>query len=509
MRIIFGRNLHTSMIRNIFTTSLLLAFSLSISAQGYKYKFNVEGVKDTLIYLAKYYGKKQYYEDTAKVDSKGNFVFEGEEMLPGGIYLMVMPDKASYFELAVSGTETEFEIRTKKSDLLQSAQATGSPENEAFYEYQRFISEKGVKADGLNTNIKAAKEAGNEKEAKRYQDELQKINSEVQAFKKEFIAKHLDKLITKVLLASEDPVIPEDLKSIGDETLDQAKLRWYKDNYFNDFDFSDDRLLRSPVFHRKLDYYMQKLVIQIPDSIIKEAEEIIAKTKGNKETFKYVVHYVTNTYEKSKLMGMDAIFVHMAKKYYMTGQAYWMDSTKIAKVEERAKALEPLLLGKVAPNIILPDTNGENGTWHNLHQIPAKFTVLYFWDSGCGHCKKATPKLVKWFNELDKNRSIAIFAVGTELENGDWKKFIKKNGLNFINVSDTPEINKNAAKYINKTTLASLNFRNTYDIYSTPVVYILDQNKEIIAKKLGVEQIGDFIDRYEKEAEKMAEEKLH
>jgi hypothetical protein len=37
-------------------------------------------------------------------------------------------------------------------------------------------------------------------------------------------------------------------------------------------------------------------------------------------------------------------------------------------------------------------------------------------------------------------------------------------------------------------------------------VYVLDHNKEIIAKKLGVEQIGDFLDRYEKEAAKMAAE---
>ena len=71
-------------------------------------------------------------------------------------------------------------------------------------------------------------------------------------------------------------------------------------------------------------------------------------------------------------------------------------------------------------------------------------------------------------------------------------------------VSDTPEINKNAYEYLQKgvTTLNSLNFRDVYDIYSTPVVFILDKDKKIIGKRLGVEQIEDFI----KDVEKMKKE---
>ncbi|MFQ3326849.1 MAG: hypothetical protein ACI8YC_001488, partial [Salibacteraceae bacterium] len=34
---------------------------------------------------------------------------------------------------------------------------------------------------------------------------------------------------------------------------------------------------------------------------------------------------------------------------------------------------------------------------------------------------------------------------------------------------------------------------------STPQVYVLDKDKKIIAKKLGVEQLADFIDNHSKE----------
>ena len=488
-----------------FLTLLFLIPIQDIQAQkDYKLAFNVKGLSDTIVYLANYYGKKQYYADTADVDSKGNFVFEGKELYEGGIYLVVMPDRSGYFEMIVSGTETNFTMECDKGNFIQTMKIKGSPENQAFYEYQKFVTEKGMYAQTVQTKYEALKEQPDS--ASKYEAVLKEVNKEVESFKSDFTSKYPKMFISKVLTAGNDPKIPEDKPRFKDEADSKAwDFNYYKSHYFDGFDFSDERLIRTPVFHRKISYYMTKLVVQIPDSITKEADWMVEQTKEAKENFKYVVHFVTNHYEKSKVMGMDAVFVHMAEKYYLTGQVFWMDSTKIAKVEERATALSPLLLGKIAPNIILPDTNGENSKWHNLHKIDADFTILYFWDPGCGHCKKATPKLSEWYSESKDKYNLEVFAVCTELETKDWKKFIRDKKLSFLNVSDNPEINKNAAKYLHLTTLNSLNFRNIYDIYSTPVVYVLDRNKEIIAKRLGVEQLEDFISRYSEELKKQNE----
>jgi hypothetical protein len=43
------------------------------------------------------------------------------------------------------------------------------------------------------------------------------------------------------------------------------------------------------------------------------------------------------------------------------------------------------------------------------------------------------------------------------------------------------------------------NIREKYDVYSTPVIYILDKNKVIKAKKIGSEQIKDIIRNMEAE----------
>lgn len=45
------------------------------------------------------------------------------------------------------------------------------------------------------------------------------------------------------------------------------------------------------------------------------------------------------------------------------------------------------------------------------------------------------------------------------------------------------------------TTLESLNYQNTYDIFSTPKVFLLDKDKKIIAKSISISQLEDMIDR--------------
>jgi hypothetical protein len=49
------------------------------------------------------------------------------------------------------------------------------------------------------------------------------------------------------------------------------------------------------------------------------------------------------------------------------------------------------------------------------------------------------------------------------------------------------------------------NLKERFDIYSTPVIYILDKDKKIKAKRLGAEQVIDMLkmlDKMDKAAEK-------
>lgn len=473
-----------------------LFIALSISAQAplqqpilnYDFKFKIANLSDStdsVAFMANYYGNKQYYFDTALISPSGEIQFTGDT-IRGGIYSIILSDRKSYFEFVVN--EPQISMETKAPDFVKNMKVKTSVENASFYEYLRFIEGESSAAQELQAKMEGASD--NEKE--KITEELKVIDERVTGYKLDFINKHPDLFVAKIFKTSAEPDIPE-FSEIKDEK-ERQKLRYraFKNQYLADVDFSDDRLLRTPVLHNKLNYYITKLVAQVPDSIIKEADALVSRTNGNREVHKYVVHHITSKYEDSKIMGMEAVLVHMGLNYYCPDKAWWLKKKKLEEFCERVQKMEPLLIGKTAPDLILMDTNGN---WRQLHSIDKKYTILYFWDSGCGHCKKVTPKLKEFYAEYSQ-KGIEVFAVGTEFENKDWIKYIKKNQLPWINVSDNPEINEKAHDLIRegKTTLESLNFRDTYDIFSTPKIYLLDENKTIIATKLMPEQMGDYID---------------
>ncbi len=488
--------------KQIYTLIFLSVISLSALAQDkmptYDFKFKITNLSDStdsVAYLANYYGSKQYYFDTATFEPGGVLHFKGDSIM-GGIYSIILSDKKSYFEFVVN--EPKIEMETKSGGFVNSMKVKTSDENTKFYEYLGFIEGKTKEVELL----KKRREEAKGKDQKAIEEQLGALDKEVIGYKLNFIDENPDFLISKVFKASAEPEIPEYKEIKDDDERQRRRYQEFKSAYLKDVDFADERLLRTPVLHNKMNYYITKLVVQAPDSIIKEADELVKRTNGNKETYKYIVHHITSKYEDSKVMGMESVLVHMGQNYYCPDKAWWLSVKKRKEFCERVNKMAPLQMGKYAPDLILMDTLGQ---WRQLYEIKAKYTALYFWDSGCGHCKKVTPKW-KEFYELYKTKGVEVYAVGTEFENKDWKKYVKKNELPWINVSDNPEINENAQELMReqKTTLQSLNFRETYDIFSTPKVYLLDENKKIIAAKLMPEQMGEYLDHLiqeEKEAE--------
>lgn len=465
----------------------LVSFSQKTQTlKGYQLKFKIAGIKDTVVYLASYYGPKQYYKDTAKINSQSVAVFEGKDSLPGGIYSIVLPNKATYFEFIVN--EQRFYMETDTLDLVKNMKIKGSVENELFYQRLHFLDEKQKNAMPYRKIIDDTLLANDAKKEAR--EKLIAIDKEVKEYTEKFIADYPNTFVTKVFKTMKEPEVPE-TPTLPDGSKDSLfPYRYFKEHFFDEVDFTDERLLRTPVFHGKIEKYFEKLTAQIPDSINAAADFMVSKAKPCKENFKYIVHYVTNTYEKSNIMGMDAVFVHMAKKYYMKGEAFWVDTASLNKISERANKLEPLLIGKKIINVILQDTAFK---WHALYDVKAKYIVLYIWDSQCGHCKKTTPKLKELYPTI-KAKGVEVFSINTEFETDKWTEYVRENQLPWINVSDNPEINKNAHKYLGITNIESLNFRQTFDIYSTPIAYLLDDKFEIIAKRFGIEQLEELLE---------------
>ncbi len=458
---------------------ILFTVFLFTSSFSQQLKFKINGLNDTTIFLGRYLGDRLYYADTSY--SKNGVVQFKKDNYKAGVYALICPGP-KYFEFIMADKEVEME--TSIEAFIPAMKVKKSIENKLFYDYIQFINRKKNEAE-------AYKKAGDN-------NKLSAVDKEVKAYQKKIVTENKDRLIGKILNMSIDPVIPKEIS-----TNDTLKYKFFLNHFWDNIDLSDSRIVHSPVYHNKLNYFFKKLLIQHPDTICSYAHKIVNQIKEGTDLFKYTVHFITYNFETSKIMGMDGVFVCMAKDYYCpadSSKAFWLKKEKLDELCEKATALEPLLIGKLAPRIILADTSEKK--WIDFYRLPQKYNLLIFWDPDCGHCKKEMPKLKKIYQELKENNiDIEFIGIGTNLENEKWKKFIKDNKLKWINISDFPEANENPKKYLFEqrvTDLKSLNFRKTYDIFSTPQIYLLDKNKKIIGKKLDALTLGKLLEQLEK-----------
>jgi thiol-disulfide isomerase/thioredoxin len=466
-------------LRKFFAVLLFFPLFTLGKDKGYDIKVRIVGIHDTVVYLGHHFGDKQYVRDTVRIDHDGWAEFKGDTALMGGIYLIVMPAK-TYFEILVNRTEQQFTIETDTSDLVGKMKVKGSPDNQLFNDYQKFIGARTKESADYKARLDKNKD--NKDSTKILKDKMTDLDKQVKGYRFKVMKEHPDAVLTMIFKTMQETEVPDFPRDKDGKVLDSTfQYNYYKAHYWDYVNFADERMLRTPIFQAKIKTYTQQLTPQTPDSIIASVDTIIIKSRANKEVFKYCVSTLANFYETSNIMGFDKVFVHIAEQYYLTKEAFWADTTLTRKITERVEKIKPNILGTPAHNLTMPDTSFKS---HTLYDIKSKYTVLVFWDPTCGHCKKEVPALSQYYDSVKtKGLSLEVFAVGIESDMEEWKKFIRENNLKWINVSDL----------FNNT-----NFRAYYDIYSTPVVYLLDENKKIIAKRLDTEKLRDFIDHLEK-----------
>jgi len=447
-----------------------------IKKEGHKIEVTINGLKNTDLYLGFHYGNKQFLKDTVRLDENGKGVFQGNKKLDKGIYLIITPSK-KYFEILV-GKDQHFSLETNKSNFMENLKFEGSRINDAFNEYQKFMKAQNQLSRKYQKRLKANKENNDSTEL--LEQKLDELDKEVKAKWDDFIEENPNSMLSVIIKAMKNPETPE--FKVPEDAENKDSIRWAKrynynkKHYFDNIDLADERLVRTPILHNKVKHYFDNILIQQPDSIIPEVDKVLNKAKENDETFEYIGRFLINHYQKSDIMGMDKVFVHIAENYYLSGDAHWIDSSSLKKLKERVQKIKPNLIGKTAPDLKLPQMSGGHA---KLHDIESDYTILYFWEPGCSHCKKVTPKIYDIYNSYDRS-TLEVFAVYTQVDKQAWEKYINKKEFDWINVYDPYNTS---------------NFRQKYDIYSTPTIYLLNKDKEIVAKRISHQALKKMLEQ--------------
>lgn len=200
----------------------------------------------------------------------------------------------------------------------------------------------------------------------------------------------------------------------------------------------------NPVLAAQLDFYFDKMVAPLPDSITSEIDRLIDRTNGNTDLRDFILWHLLEKYRHPEYMSQDQVFVWLYDHYFSKMEIKDLNAANLALIRDKAETFKRLAIFNLAPNFAINDSV-------DLHSIESEYTVLFFYDHDCDVCRLE-------MQELDSVRvahpEVTVLAFD-------------------MNTDDTSV----HALY------------DLYDIETTPLIYVLDKDKHIIAKKIHATQI--------------------
>lgn len=146
-----------------------------------------------------------------------------------------------------------------------------------------------------------------------------------------------------------------------------------------------------------------------------------------------------------------------------------LKSTKIGvEIQEKLKSLSSTSVGQIAPDFSAPNPEGKIVS---LKESLGKVTLIDFWASWCGPCRRENPNVVALYNEFhDKGFNIIGVSLDQEGKKDEWIKAIEVDKLTWTQISNLKFWQDPIAKL--------------YSIQSIPATFLLDADGRIVAKNL-------------------------
>ena len=225
-----------------------------------------------------------------------------------------------------------------------------------------------------------------------------------------------------------------------------------KPDFWDGIEAFDGPTDENPVLAAQIDFYFDKLVSPLPDSITLEINRLIRRTESNTNLRDFILWHLLEKYEHPEYMSQDQVFVWLYDQYFSKLEINDLHETNLAMIQEKAERLRRLALFNVAPDIRLGDTLV-------LQSIESEYTVLFFYDHSCEVC-------IEEKRELDSVCATLPYIMVLPID---------------LNMESTTNLSELLAIF------------DTYDIESKPLIYVLDKNKRIIAKKIQAKQIPSIL----------------
>ncbi len=453
------------MIRKFLLFVFLFPFVSSFSQNSLDGKINNLG--KTRIYLMSIYGERTRAVDSTLSDSVGRIHFAIPSTLLPGMYRLGWSKQGS-INLILNKEDVKFEsLASAPDDSLRILQ---SKENQILRSFASMLRKNQTKLELLMPVVDF------------YPVKDQFYHTVVTEF--ETVQKtQLSSLDSLVLLYPRSYAVRMQqvmqTPYISGSLTSAARIEFLKQHYWDKVDFNDTSLLRSNVFADKLISYLaiyqnnrlsQK---QLETEFIKAVTVALGAASVNKETYKFMLDYLVGGFDKYHF---DDVITYIADNFQDPYSCE--DAERKSALQKKLDNFKKLAVGKTAPDIVVPDSKGVKV---DLLGIKTGFTLLIFWSSNCPHCTEMMPKLKAWYDKHTP-KNLEVMAVSLDTSKTEWLSFVKKEKLNWINVSELKGYSGKA--------------EDEYNVYATPTMYLIDREKKIIAKPITWRELEQELNQF-------------
>ena len=441
------------MIKNIIL--FLFLFPTILQAQ-FTIKGNINPSNNyTWILLYKLENGKQTFVDNTSVVN-GAFQFKIDKNKSSGIYRAYYQiENNLYVEFIYNKENVDFTFNPENP--IETIEFFTSDENKIYQKYYKKISAKQKQLDALQVAFFKEKDNITEKKiVENYKNTLKELQDLQSFFEKESDSK----IAQNFIKASRQYNAKEPFKN------PQDYLNAVKTHFFDAIDFNDTVLSNSTFINDRLTDYVLYL---------NQANNIDSKNVLQKKAIDDVAQKISTNFELLKnfqesLLQNYALEENTEMVNFVMNNYYnnLPDSFQDAALQYKITAAMKTAIGTEAADFSWK----EDGLSKNLYSlIGFDYYIVVFYSTSCPHCEIEMPDFHNFIKEIE---NIRVIAIALEDEKENWEK-MSNNFVSFINILDLKKWDSKKVK--------------DYGITAIPSYFVLDANKNIIAKPNDFEEL--------------------
>ncbi|MFT4779325.1 MAG: thiol-disulfide isomerase/thioredoxin [Flavobacteriales bacterium] len=401
----------------------------------------VKGAREGMtLYLGETEGKNDQITDSTTIKA-GAYDFGVNEFHRG--FYMLSFDANNKVALIMNPDEQEVEVDFNSTILDAAPVAIVSKENEGWVAY--FLLEK--KLDNEVRNLRRSRSQSSFKE--RIDQQIEAKEVEKRSAQDAAIQKYPDTFLAKYLTWYNSPYLSE------------------KGKYWDDIDFTDVSIIRTPVLPNRVQEFMRTHSGGEDQGFYNCIDMVKSKSEVNSKVLEFALYTMLDGFYQS---GMEDVSQYILDAYILDEDCS-ADLSDVIK--QRAQGIINLQIGKTPPNFNIESL--AHGNIELAKEVKKnEYTLVMFWASWCHKCEQEIPVLKGVYEEY-KDKGFGVIGVSVDKTRGAWERAVEENDVSWPNVSQLLMWESPVAQ--------------DYKVTQTPSLFLLDKDMRIVDKPSRIFQV--------------------